>query len=83
MLSIRTMSKLSSKQMGDLVFPLVCEQCGASRVVPCADATMVAATYLMLAVSCDECGHREYIVATNCRVTLARRADRRGDEDRG
>ena len=68
--------------MGDLVFPLVCEQCGASRVIPSAETTVVAATYLMLGVTCRECGRREYVVASNCRVTLAPKPDRRSGEDR-
>lgn len=63
--------------MGDLVFPLVCEQCGASTVVPCYDGTEVRSTFMILGLRCGSCGHRKHVTFAMCGVTVARKRDRR------
>jgi lipoate synthase len=64
--------------MGDLVFPSVCDQCGAPAVMPCHDGTVVRATFMVLGLRCGSCARREHVEVTMGGVTLMRKPDRRG-----
>lgn len=65
--------------MGDLLFPLVCDQCSASAVVPCYNGTVVRSTFMILALRCGSCGHHEHVIFAMSGVTVARKPDRRRD----
>jgi hypothetical protein len=67
--------------MGDLVFPLVCEQCRASTVVPCYDSTEVRSTVMVLGLRCGACGHREHLTFKTIGVSMARKPDRRRNRE--
>jgi hypothetical protein len=72
------MEKLSSKEMGAIAFPLVCDKCGETSIIPTEDGTTIGLTHMTLGLRCDVCEYRAHLkVPTGCAVVIRKRDRRR------
>jgi hypothetical protein len=75
--SMFTLHKLSSRDLPDGEFPVVCLHCGYHGAIPTADGTSVGEHALHLAMQCVVCGERWLARALNVRIHLRPKMDRR------
>ena len=75
--SIVTLRKMSSDDLPDGAFPLVCESCGHRAVVPSAEGTTLDEHELRLAVRCVVCSSRRLTRARHTLIALRLKMDRR------
>lgn len=73
-----TLRKLSSDDLPEGAFPILCESCGRRAVVPIEDGTTLDEHELRLAVRCLVCRARRLTRARNTLVALRQKVDRRG-----
>jgi hypothetical protein len=75
--SVSTLQKLSSAELLERAFPILCESCGRKSVAPLADGTVVEQHELRLALRCVFCGARRYALVAQTAFAVRRKADRR------
>jgi DNA-directed RNA polymerase subunit RPC12/RpoP len=75
--SVVTLRKLSSDDLPEGAFPILCEYCGHRAVVPVAEGTTLDEHELRLTVRCVVCRSRRLTRARNTLIALRRKVDRR------
>ena len=72
-----TLRKLSSDDLPEGAFPVLCECCGHRAVVPVEEGTTLDEHELQLAVRCVVCSSRRLTRARNTLIALRLKVDRR------
>jgi DNA-directed RNA polymerase subunit RPC12/RpoP len=75
--SVVTLRKMSSDDLPEGAFPILCERCGHRAVVPVEDGTTLDEHELRLTVRCLVCSSRRLIRARNTLIALRPKMDRR------
>jgi ribosomal protein S27E len=68
---------MSSQDILDRDFPIVCERCGRRAAMPTADTTQTNENRLQIAVRCGECQHGWIVYEPNAPFKIRRKRDRR------
>ena len=76
-ISMFTLRKMSSDDLPEGAFPILCECCGQRAVVPVEEGTTLDEHELRLAVRCVVCSARRLTRARNTLVALRLKVDRR------
>ena len=72
-----TLRKLSSDDLPEGAFPILCEGCGRRAVVPVKEGTTLDQYELRMAVRCAYCSSRRLTRARNMLIALRQKVDRR------